>query len=81
MTVLEAFRNRALWVPERENPIYRVEYISDGHSSRVIISVEAPETAKEELQKQWEAFAQDKRVPEACIREIICIGNKYENYK
>ena len=54
MTVLEAFRNRALWVPERENPIYRVEYISDGHSGRVIISVEAPETAKEELQKQWE---------------------------
>lgn len=76
MTVLEAFRKRGLWVPERNKPVYMVEYGERPYLRQAAVEVSAPETAKEELVAEWHKFAMKKRMREDNITAIYCIGNE-----
>nr|DAH09692.1 MAG TPA: hypothetical protein [Caudoviricetes sp.] len=75
VTVLEAFRKRGLWVPERNKPVYMVEYGERPYLKQVMIEVSAPQNAKEELVEKWREFANNKRMREDNITAIYCIGN------
>lgn len=76
MTVLEAFRKRGLWVPERNKPVYMVEYGERPFLRQIAIEVSTPENAKEELTEKWREFADNKRMREDNITAIYCIGNE-----
>jgi hypothetical protein len=79
MTILEAFRNRALWVPERSQPVYRIEYgTSSYRKNGLLVRTHDVKTAKEELQQGWEAYTNRMRIPKDCIKEISCVGNQCE---
>lgn len=78
MTILEAFRNRALLVPERSKPIYQIEYEISSYKHVVMVRTQGVETAKEDLQRGWEAYTNKTGIPKGCIKEISCVDNRYE---
>lgn len=81
MTILEAFRNRGLLVHERSDPVYKVRYSYNDLNGYFLVCAKQPETARKELQEAWESYAEWKRLPGDCIKEISCIGNRYEGIK
>lgn len=81
MTILEAFRNRALLVHERSDPVYKVQYSRNGYTGSFLVCAKAPETAKKELQEAWETYTEWRKLPKDCVREVSCVGNRYEGIK
>lgn len=76
MTILEAFRNRGLLVPETQKPVYRITY-GRSRYERYTVEFQTSDwrTAKEELQEKWSKYAEARHIPENEVLEIHCIAS------
>lgn len=77
MTILEAFRNRGLLVPEMNRPIYRITYGRSKYDRRTVeFETTGWKMAKEELQEQWDRYADERHIRRDEVLEIHCVADK-----
>lgn len=75
MTILEAWSNRGLLVPETK-PVYRVTFGLNRYDKNTVeIEAATMQTAKQELQEKWEAYANANGIPVNSVLDLHCVNN------